>query len=291
MMLTLSEGATKRSSELLALAQELTATCPPALAREIALTGSAARGWADNHSDIELNLWVERIPGRDVWEPWLQSIGATDIDISVPPGSDGWMWTGYRFRGIWIEMGLATLSSQDELLTRIAAGESTQHDLLILVSMMRDTVPLRTEGWIEGWQQRLEIYPEGLAENIIRANTSVWSDPHVPPVRWALADRRDLLALSLRLQWDIGNLFRVLFAANETWEPDVKWLAKTTESLPLKPRRLVERLDTVLSLQDPHRSVAEMFTLILDMLALLPDRFDVSKAQDSVLAAARSRAV
>jgi hypothetical protein len=285
----LPEGATRRSEELLTLAHVLAASCPEGLAREIALTGSAARGWADEHSDIELNLWVERMPQREEWVPWLQSVGATTIDISLPLGPNGWMWTGYRFRGVWIEMGFATLSSQEEWLTRIAAGEVTQHEQIVLASTMRDAVALRSQGWIEGWQRRLEIYPDGLAEKIIQANTSVWSDPHVPPVRWALADRHDLLALSLRLQWDIGNLFRVLFAANQTWEPDEKWLARTTEGLSLKPDRLVERLDNVLSLQDPHRSVAAMFALILDMLALVPERYDVSKARESVLAAARSR--
>lgn len=290
-MSDLPDGATRRSAELLALAQVVAASCPEGMASEIALTGSAACGWADDHSDIELNLWVEQMPERSQWEPWLQSMGAATIDISVPPGSNGWMWTGYRFRGVWVEMGFATLSSQDDLLSRIAAGDVTEYDLLTLATTMRDAVPLRTQGWIKGWQQRLETYPEGLAEKIIRANTRVWSDPHVPPVRWSLADRHDLLALSLRLQWDIGNLFRVLFAANETWDPDIKWLARTTERLPLKPDRFVERLDTVLSLQDPHRSVAEMFSLILDMLALVPERFDVSGARKSVLAATRSRDV
>jgi hypothetical protein len=174
-------------------------------------------------------------------------------------------------------------------LSRIAAGEVTQHEILILASAVRDAVPLRTEGWIERWQGRLERYPEGLAATIIRANTAVWSDPHVPPVRWALADRHDLLGLSLRLHWDIDNLFRVLFAVNRTWEPDEKWLAETTEGLPLKPERLAERVNDLLRLADPHGSVAEMFRLILDMLALVPPELDISKARESIRLAARSR--
>jgi hypothetical protein len=199
------------------------------------------------------------------------------------------MWIIYRFRGVWVEMGFATLSSQDDLLAQITAGEVTQHDLLILASMMRDAIPLRTEGWIEAWQRRLVSYPSGLAAKIIRANTSVWADSHTPPVRWALADRHDLLALSLRLQWDITNLFRVLFAVNETWDPDMKWLAKTAEALALKPEDLTERIDRMLVLDRPHASVAEMFRLILEMLALVPAEYDVSKARESISAALRSR--
>lgn len=288
-MSCLPKGSTRRSKELLHLARQLADSCPLELGPEIALTGSVARGWADEHSDIELGLWVERLPEREEWEPWLRSIGATDIRPSFPLGSDGWLWTIYRFHGIWVEMGFATLAGQDELLERIAAGEVTDHNLLILASTMRDAIPLRTGGWIEAWQRRLEHYPDGLAAQIIRSNTWVWSDPHTPPVRWALADRHDLPALSLRLQWDIDNLIRVLFAANRTWEPDMKWLARTTAGLQLKPERLAERIDNILTLANSHRSVAEMFRLILEMLALVPAEHDVLGACESVSSALRSR--
>jgi hypothetical protein len=288
-MTALPAGATRRSYELLGLGQTLADACPEHLAREIALTGSAARGWADEHSDIELDFWVDRLPERAEWEPWLHSVGATDIDSAYPLGTDGWKWTIYRFRGVWVEMGFATIEGQDELLTRITAGQVTEQDLVILASMVRDAVSLRTGGWLDAWKRRLETYPDGLAARIIRANTSVWADRHTPPVRWALADRNDLLGLSLRLQWDISNLFRVLFAANRTWEPDMKWLAQTTAALSITPDRLTERIGSVLTLTNPHASVAEMFRLILEMLALVPEEYDVSKARESVLAALRSR--
>jgi hypothetical protein len=81
----------------------------------------------------------------------------------------------------------------------------------------------------------------------------------------------------------------VLFAVNQTWEPDMKWLAKTTEAPPLKPGHLSERIDRVLTLDEPHGSVAAMFRLILEVLALVPPEYDVSKARESVSAALPSR--
>jgi hypothetical protein len=59
--------------------------------------------------------------------------------------------------------------------------------------------------------------------------------------------------------------------------------------LPLKPERLAERVNDLLRLADPHGSVAEMFRLILDMLALVQPELDISKARESIRLAARSR--
>jgi len=52
-MYTLPDDASGRSRELLALAQELAARCPASLATEIAVSGSVARGVADQYSDLE----------------------------------------------------------------------------------------------------------------------------------------------------------------------------------------------------------------------------------------------
>ncbi len=56
----LPSDATAASRLRLDLAQRLTDVCPAELGQEIALTGSAARGRADDFSDIELNLWVDQ---------------------------------------------------------------------------------------------------------------------------------------------------------------------------------------------------------------------------------------
>lgn len=47
------------------LAAELVSACPIELATEAALTGSAARGVADEYSDIELNFWSEALPSSE----------------------------------------------------------------------------------------------------------------------------------------------------------------------------------------------------------------------------------
>lgn len=43
-------------------ARRLVQSCPPELGQEIAVTGSVARGVADEHSDVEINLCVDAMP-------------------------------------------------------------------------------------------------------------------------------------------------------------------------------------------------------------------------------------
>ena len=60
--ISLPENASAASIRRAELAQRLVESCPPALADEIALVGSTARGIADDEFDLELNLWAQAIP-------------------------------------------------------------------------------------------------------------------------------------------------------------------------------------------------------------------------------------
>jgi len=61
----LPPNATGESRVRCELARQLARGWSVELGREIALTGSASRGVADDLSDIELNFWVDRMRGDD----------------------------------------------------------------------------------------------------------------------------------------------------------------------------------------------------------------------------------
>jgi hypothetical protein len=56
---------------------------------EMALTGSASRGVADIHSDIELNAWGYTLPSTDARAGWLRALRATQIALAVEVTDDG----------------------------------------------------------------------------------------------------------------------------------------------------------------------------------------------------------
>ncbi|MDQ2741945.1 MAG: hypothetical protein M3Z66_06560 [Chloroflexota bacterium] len=280
----LPTDATAASRRRLDLARILTDACPPELGREIALTGSAARGRADDFSDIEVNLWVEQLPHIEQWSAWLETMGATDIRPNTwDADTGGFHWTVCRFGDIWAEVGWATLTSFSELVRGLAAGEFAGTARLEMAWTVAQAIPLRTEGALAKWQAMLAHYPDGLAQRIVANQTTVWADPHVPGVRWALAARGERMALAMRFLWDMQNLLRVLFAINHRWDQDLKWTDQQSLDLPLKPDRLSARIDEMFTLTDLKRAVEVNQRLIAETLELTSAQgYDVAAALHSV---------
>jgi len=266
------------------LARRLTDACPPELGQEIALTGSAARGRADDFSDIEINLWVEQLPRTELWSAWLQTMGGRDIQTKDwEADAGGFHWSVCRFGDIWAEVGWATLSDFSELVRGLAAGEFAGAARLEMAWTVAQAIPLRTAGALANWRATLAHYPDGLAQRIVANQTAVWADPHVPGVRWALAARGERMALAMRFLWDMQNLLRVLFAINHRWDQDLKWTDQRSLDLPLKPDRLSARIDEMFTLTDLQQAVEVNQRLIVETLELTSAQgYDVAAALRSV---------
>lgn len=280
----LPTDATEASRLRLDLARRLADACPPELGQEIALTGSAARGRADDFSDIEINLWVDELPRAEQWRAWLQTMGASDIQPDTWEEDAGrFHWTVCRFGDIWAEAGWATLTDFSELVRGLAAGEFVGPARLEMGWTVAQAIPLRAAGALANWQATLAHYPDGLAQRIVADETAVWADPHVPGVRWALAARGEHMGLAMRFLWDMQNLLRVLFAINHRWDQDLKWTDQRSLDLPLKPDGLSARIDEMFTLTDLRHAVEVNQRLIVETLELTSAQgYDVAAALHSV---------
>src|SRR4051794_6516405 len=113
-----------RSNELLAVAREVTERAPFQW-QDIAVTGSAARGCADVHSDLELCFWTADLPTASERERWLHSLGATSIQVDLEitgPGES--RWSICRFRDVWVEVGWQQRSNAASVLEEVTAGRT-----------------------------------------------------------------------------------------------------------------------------------------------------------------------
>ncbi len=278
------EMETEASSLRLALVRSLAAHCPPQLGSEIAVTGSVARGVADQYSDVELNIWAETLPTITERQSWLETTGAGEISqIAEKEDAGGFHWMTCSFRGIWFEVGWTVIDRFERFVRDLAAGAFVGHAQLQMGWTMTHAVPLRTEGRLPDWTASLSHYPDGLAERVIADQTAVWSDPHVPGVRWALAARGERMGLALRFVWDMQHLLRVLFAVNHTWDRDLKWTDERSLDLPLQPAHLSARIDSLFTLAELQECVEIEQRLIIETLELARGQgFDVIAALQPV---------
>jgi len=279
-----SEGTTEAVTLRRGLAAALAAACPAALARDIAVTGSVARGLADAHSDIELNFWVDgpELPAGAARTAWLRDLGVEDLRTDSSPMPDASWWSTFRWRGVWVEAGWQRTADLDRSLADLLAVRAGGHAQREMAWTIVGALPLRDSGWLPGWKGRLADYPAGLAARVIEANTSVWQHPQFLAVREALIARGELFALNERLTWDLYNVLQCLFALNRMWDPDWKWLRAVVDELPVKPRDLAARVEAVVSGPRPKARLAACRGLMADTLALLPETPGVLRAKQAL---------
>jgi hypothetical protein len=256
---------TVRSETLQALAARLAEQLPKS-ATDVVLTGSTARGVADELSDIELLVVSERLPDE---------LPLAELQ-SWPPGSDGSTWYGGWVEGEKVELVWWTPDFAEERVRAIAAGEIVDHARLRSAEAIAKGISLRGERHA-AWAARLAHYPSGLAARIVDDVTDDWVDP----VRSQRTNLRagDALVLAQALVNTAEGILRIVFALNEEWEPGWKRLALRVEPLAVKPERLGERIDAAIRALDLHA----LRTLAAETLELAPPTEKTRLARERLL--------
>ena len=276
MEVDLPEHASEASRRRSELAYELAQSCPPTLGDEIALVGSTAHGFADDESDLELNLWSNAIPPRDERVGWLAAAGATEIHVEETPRPDNSYWIGFCLGDVPAEVGWQTFRALRTNLDRIRSGAVIDRKTLAFGDVIVSAIPLRTKGLLPKWQAALNEYSDDLQRSLINAALERWSEPnHVAKAR-RLAQRGERLALMESLLADLEAALRVLYAANRRWEPSRKWTLTLAQEF--APDDLIPRIDAILSDKSLEQRVECCAHLCLEVLELVPEGYDISGA-------------
>lgn len=247
---------------------------------EAALSGSAARGVSDKWSDIEMHLWVDVLPSYDDLAARLSAVGAEVEPLEEDGIGDDMLQVKSWYRGVFVETICQTWSALDTILTSVIEARTSDHWTMTEVWHVVHAVPLSEASRLAEWQERLTHYPVALQERLVRSATMAWADPHWYPVSavnlWPIVHRGNRIAVAGRLIREVEKALRLLWAINDVWEPDWKWLAPESTRLHLAPANLVQRVDAIMTLTDPVRSAQDCLMLILDVLDLAPSRYNLS---------------
>lgn len=264
------------------LARELAEQCPIELGQAIAITGSVARGVADQFSDIELYFWVEEQQGLEVYRRWLGSLGA---QVAIQPEDECLhgesLMTKSWYKGVFLEALWQPWDALSRQLEPVLAAQTTDHWQLTEAWHVADALTLREETRLSCWREQLTHYPDELQARLVAQATWSWGRPHWWPASlitlWPLVQRHAHLALTENLVGETEQVLRLLFALNRQWEPDWKWLVPQSQRLARKPDRLVERIDELFSLPKPSERVRACLQLILETLELVPPPYDMTE--------------
>lgn len=262
---------TTRTEQLKALAERIAAGLPPVV-EEVVLTGSVSRGVADDVSDIEmLVVTTDRLELAECFEH-ARTLGLEGLDTWGVQGTETSRVFGY-LDGAPVELVWWSRDHAEASIDALLAGEPSSS-----ADAIANGVALRTAGLLDAWQERLRAYPDALVAARIEDAALTWGG-YAPAGLLTIARPGDRLALVERLLDDVERVLRIVYAVNRVWQPTSKRLAARVETLAVKPDRLAERIEEVLTEPAPLRAMVVLSQLQLDTLALAPSGPNVDRAR------------
>lgn len=258
--------ATARSGELRALAQRVADALPPKVAEEVVLTGSVSRGVADELSDIELLVVTPEPLSLEACFRLARAAGLEEVETWGDPSTPTRRVFGYLdgrpVETIWWSRELA-----EERFDGPGSAEA-----------LANGIPLRTNGLLAGWQERLAKYPDELATTLIEKAAERWGG-YAPAALLTVLRPGDRLALAAWLVDSADRILTIVFAINRVRQPTTKRLMARLEPLATKPERLAERIEHPFAEPDPRRALRIMTELQLDTVWLAPYGPNVERAR------------
>ena len=252
----------------------------------VALAGSVARGWADEHSDIELDVyWAEPPADADRLGPIISAGGHIDIFWSDPPSPEEHQWifdrTGgtisqlwpyepdewsehYYVRGISIGISGFVVSTIEQYIDDVLVRHDTADEAQMRLAALQAGVPLAGESLLRRWQTRITEYPHGLTVAVLREQLSLddaWWNVDMWVARGAHLPLVEALH-SMQIK-----ILRVLLALNRIYlvDPRFKWADRLIEQMAIRPENLGPRLKEIFTLQ-PAAAVTASDQLLMETL-------------------------
>jgi len=262
---------TSRARELREVAERIAAALPPVV-EEVVLTGSVSRGVADEISDIEMLLvTTTRLELAECFEH-ARRVGLVNLDTWGIQGTAVSRVFGYH-EGVPIETIWWPHDFAEASVSALLSGEQSA-----AAEALVNGIALRTSGLLDTWQQQLAVYPEALAAARIEEAALAWGGFH-PTGFLTLARPGERLALVEYLYNDAVRVLRIVYALNRERQPTSKRLADRVQALPVKPKRLAERIEEALTEPDPLRAMLVMTELQADTADLAPPGPNIDRAR------------
>lgn len=272
----LPANATRHSQLLFTYAMTLIESCPTSLYDEAAVSGSVARGCADQFSDCEIPFWMGELQDVPIYKTWIESLGSDAKLMRESLQPDKALYLEYVIDGVKVCTIWQTWNRLDEIFTALDANQLPQDPSGPW--MVSHLVPIGDAPRLQKYRTRIQDYPDTLRRNIIEQQLAFW--------RWkigvadvflaeAAAYRRQLVDLRTRQMTNIKSILNILFAYNRLWIPDVKWYNEGIQEMTQKPPTLIPAIDLLLTTADPEILLPTMRSLMIETMRVIAGEFSV----------------
>ncbi len=208
--------------------------------RAVICAGSTARGCADAYSDVELGVFWESPPTDAERMAPIAPAGGVFWELDpYDAENDIWM-EEWGLGGLKMDVRNLTVTGIERILADVVERYDTAPFKQATLSAVQHAIPLYNTPLVEGWQARLDPYPERLGHAMVRAHLYLyewgwWLEQVVSRGDWPLVynalSEATLEALAM------------LVGLNGIYHPGNKWMCRLIGELRIAPLGLAERID------------------------------------------------
>jgi hypothetical protein len=217
------------------------------------ITGSAAKGLADNYSDIDMTMYWHALPGDQALTDIMQQHGANERTWYLGNRDEGSFAEAYQYEGIEIQIGHTTTAAWEEAMASVLIEHECGTPTHKALEGTLNCLPFFGEAEIEVWQQRIAQYPDELARAMIQHHMKimpVWGLQH------HFASRDAQLWLAQLFSEAAFNILGILAGLNKLYFTNFQFKRTRyfVNQMTYKPEQLAERLEQLLAGSAEHRS-------------------------------------
>ncbi len=234
--------------------------------KAILVTGSVAKGVADDNSDIDIIMYYDELPDEAAFEAYRQAALDSGGGFYGGNAAEGFALFQY-IDGLRHDFAHAPLSETEELLAEfLAEPDLENNNKQIMLDGILTGVPLKGAEITQKWKDQLANYPPQLGEMLVKKYLRF--RPH-----WVLqkmgVDRNEVIFLQEELLNAVQNIFGVLCGLNKLYHPGkIKGLNYTVAKMQLAPPNVASRLPGLFEV-DGQTAVNQLKQLIEETIELV----------------------
>jgi predicted nucleotidyltransferase len=255
------------SQYLRKLAEQVAAACiAHAHPRAILLTGSAAEGESDEHSDIDLITYFDELPSSDQVRTLREEIGSVDVQ-ELGRTEEAFGEDYYLVGGVQCQVLYTTISAWEQEMRSVLEQFDTSTTAQKALEGLLRGVPLYGADLIKQWQIYAQSYPDGLAKAMVQSHLHFFPIWRVQ--KWVAA--RDMtLCVYETLVESSYHILSILAGLNRLYFSSFRFKRQRQfiKQLRIAPHNLAERLENLFKLEYVS-AVAELERLIEETVTLV----------------------
>ncbi|NOS84451.1 MAG: hypothetical protein HOP31_04845 [Ignavibacteria bacterium] len=245
--------------------------------RAVAVTGSIAKGYGDDNSDIDTIVILNKNMTQGEFDKIIEDAKASGGDFYHGSPEEGFA-VYYYIDGVRCDFGFGHYSETETLINEML--EKPEVDLVkhLMISGLIDGYILKDSNWLAPLIKKAEDgYPKEL--QVMLVNHFKKFHPE-----WAIEKmtigRGDILYYYESLVEMIGNIIGILCGLNKFYHPGkLKGVEHTIKKMQIKPKDFIKRYNFILS-AEKYEAIKELFLVVRETFDLIDEHLpEVSTAR------------